>query len=110
LAWVSPYIVVGALIVPRAVRLLREALEVLLESVPRGINLDDVRRHLAGVSHVVNVHDLHISQIATGLPVLTAHVVVDDGCFHYGHAPEIAEQLRTCVATHFAVAIDHSTF
>lgn len=103
-------IVIGALIVPRSLRLLREALDVLLESVPRGIDLDDVRQHIAEMPHVVDVHDLHISQIATGLPVLTAHVVVDDECFHDGHAPEITEQLQTCVAEHFAVAIDHSTF
>jgi hypothetical protein len=31
------------------------------------------------------VHDLHASQIATGLPVLSAHVVLDDSCFHDGH-------------------------
>lgn len=103
-------IVIGALIVPRSLRLLRESLDVLLESVPRGIDLDDVRRHIAEVPHVVDVHDLHISQIATGRPVLTAHVVVDDECFHDGHASEITEQLQTCVAEHFAVAIDHSTF
>lgn len=103
-------IVIGALIVPRAVRLLRDTLEVLLESVPRGIDLSDVRRHLAEVPHVVDVHGLHISQIATGLPVLTAHVVVDDECFHDGHAPHITQQLQSCVAEHFAVAIDHSTF
>lgn len=103
-------IVIGALIVPRSLHLLREALDVLLESVPRGIDLDDVRRHIAEMTHVVDVHDLHISQIATGLPVLTAHVVVDDECFHDGHASEITQQLQTCVAEHFAVAIDHSTF
>ncbi|OYX59223.1 MAG: cation transporter [Micrococcales bacterium 32-70-13] len=103
-------IVIGALIVPRSLRLLRDALDVLLESVPRGIDLDDVRRHIAEMPHVVDVHDLHISQIATGLPVLTAHVVVDDACFHDGHASEITDQLQTCVAEHFTVAIDHSTF
>lgn len=103
-------ILIGALIVPRTVRLLREAVDVLLESVPRGIDLDEVRGHLAEVPHVVDVHDLHITQIATGLPVLTAHVVVEDGCFHDGHAAEITDELQRCVAEHFAVSIDHSTF
>lgn len=103
-------LVVGALIIPRTLRLLRDAVDVLLESVPRGIDLDDVRQHLLDEDHVVDVHDLHISQIATGLPVLTAHVVVESGCFHDGHAPEITAALQKCVAEHFPVAIDHATF
>lgn len=101
---------VGFLIVPRTVRLLREALDVLLESTPRGLDLDAVRDHLLGVELVRGVHDLHASQIATGLPVLTAHVVVDDECFHDGHVPRILDALQECVAGHFAVNIEHSTF
>lgn len=103
-------LIVGALIVPRTLRLLRDAVDVLLESVPRGIDLDDVRQHLLDEDHVIDVHDLHISQIATGLPVLTAHVVVEAGCFHDGHAPQITAALQRCVAEHFPVAIDHATF
>jgi len=101
---------VGALIIPRTVRLLREALDVLLESTPRGLDLDAVRDHLLGVELVRGVHDLHASQIATGLPVLTAHVVVDDECFHDGHVPRILDALQECVAGHFDVNIEHSTF
>ncbi len=56
------------------------------------------------------VHDLHVTQIATGLPVLTAHVVVDDECFHDGHAPRMLDELQQCVAEHFPVQIEHSTF
>ncbi|KQV26249.1 cation diffusion facilitator family transporter [Yonghaparkia sp. Root332] len=103
-------LLVGVLIIPRTVRLLRDAVDVLLESVPRGVDLEAIRQHLLDEEHVVDVHDLHITQIATGLPVLTAHVIVEDGCFHDGHAPEITEALETCVAEHFSVAIGHSTF
>jgi cobalt-zinc-cadmium efflux system protein len=103
-------ILIGGLIVPRAVVLLRDATHVLLEATPRGLDLDDVREHLLGVPHVQSVHDLHVSQIATGLPVLTAHVVVDDECFSDGHAPHMLDQLQACVAQHFPVSIEHSTF
>ena len=103
-------LLVGALILPRSFILLRETVDVLLESTPRGLNLDDVRKHLQEVPHVVAVHDLHATQIATGLPVLTAHVVVDDGCFYDGHASSILDDLQNCVAEHFAVQIEHSTF
>jgi cobalt-zinc-cadmium efflux system protein len=103
-------LLIGALILPRTLRLLRETADVLLESTPRGLDLDDVRRHLLELPHVHSVHDLHASQIATDLPVLTAHVVVDDSCFHDGHVPQVLDQLQACVAGHFPVAVEHSTF
>lgn len=103
-------LLIGALIVPRAILLLRDSANVLLESTPKGIDLGSVRDHLLEVDHVRSVHDLHVSQIATGLPVLTAHVVVDDECFRDGHAPRMLDQLQECVASHFAVSIEHSTF
>lgn len=103
-------LVIGALIVPRALLILKETVSVLLESVPPGLDLDEVREHLLGLEHVREVHDLHASLIATGLPVITAHVVVDDDCFTAGHAPELLDRLQECVATHFDVAVEHSTF
>jgi cobalt-zinc-cadmium efflux system protein len=103
-------ILIGLLIVPRALILLRDTTSVLLESTPPGLDLDSVREHILTVAHVQSVHDLHVSQIATGLPVLTAHVVVDDECFYDGHAPRMLDQLQGCVAQHFAVQIEHSTF
>jgi cobalt-zinc-cadmium efflux system protein len=103
-------LLIGALILPRTVRLLLETVSVLLESTPSGLDLASVREHILQVPHVIAVHDLHATQIATGLPVLTAHVVVDDGCFHDGHAPQMLDQLQQCVAGHFKVSIEHSTF
>ena len=103
-------ILLACLILPRTIVLLRETVSVLLESTPRNLDLDDVRRHLLELPHVHAVHDLHASQIATGLPVLSAHVVVDDSCFHDGHVPEMLDQLQQCVAEHFDVSVQHSTF
>ncbi|NIZ93267.1 cation diffusion facilitator family transporter [Kineococcus rubinsiae] len=103
-------LLIGALILPRTVRLLRETTAVLLESVPPGLDLDAVRQHLLDLPHVQAVHDLHASQITSGLPVLSAHVVLDDACFHDGHAPQILDELQACVAQHFEVAVEHATF
>jgi cobalt-zinc-cadmium efflux system protein len=103
-------LLIGALILPRTIGLLRDAARVLLESTPMGLDLNDVRRHILEVPHVQDVHDLHASQIATGLPVLTAHVVVDDECFFDGHIPTLLDNLQSCVAEHFAVSVGHSTF
>lgn len=103
-------IVIALLIIPRAIAILREAGSVLLESVPPGLDLDEVRAHLLQLDHVVGVHDLHASRIGTKLPVLSAHVVVADSCFHDGHAPRMLDALQECVAEHFEVSIEHSTF
>jgi cobalt-zinc-cadmium efflux system protein len=103
-------IAIGALILPRSFILLRETVDVLLESTPRGLDLNSVRKHLLEQPHVRAVHDLHATQIATGLPVLTAHVVVDDECFYDGHTSVILDELQDCVAQHFSVSIEHSTF
>ncbi|MCW2809558.1 MAG: cation diffusion facilitator family transporter [Friedmanniella sp.] len=103
-------LLVGGLILPRAVLILRDTAAVLLESTPKGLDLDEVRRHLLETEHVHEVHDLHASQIATGLPVLSAHVVVDDSCFANGQLPALLDELQRCVADHFPVSIEHSTF
>jgi len=103
-------LLIGVLILPRTLALLRETIDVLLESTPRGLDLDAVRAHLLDVPHVVEVHDLHASRIASDLPVLTAHVVIDDECFLDGHAARLLDDLQACVAEHFPVSIEHSTF
>lgn len=103
-------LLIGFLILPRAAKILHETTSVLLESTPPGLDLDAVRSHLLGVEHVQDVHDVHASLIATGLPVLSAHVVVENECFKDGHAGQILDQLQDCVATHFAIAVEHSTF
>src|SRR4051794_26755077 len=103
-------LVIAALIVPRTLKLLRETVLLLLESTPPGMDLDDVRAHLLALPHVLEVHDLHASQITSGLPVLSAHVVVEDSCFHDGHAAQLLDLLQSCVAEHFPVSVEHSTF
>ncbi|MGO1544326.1 MAG: cation diffusion facilitator family transporter [Gulosibacter sp.] len=103
-------LLIAALILPRAIRLLRESTGVLLEETPPELNLDDVRKHILELQHVIDVHDLHASRISTDLPVLTAHVVLDDSCFHDGHATRILHDLQECVANHFPVSVKHSTF
>ncbi|MEQ4203762.1 cation diffusion facilitator family transporter [Actinopolymorpha sp. B9G3] len=99
---------IGFVIVPRALRLLREAVDVLLEAAPAELDLDHIRTHICRVDHVRDVHDLHVHTVTSGLPVLSAHVVVEAGCFHDGHAPQLLDALQACLAGHFDV--EHSTF
>lgn len=101
---------IAVLIIPRTIKLLRETTGVLMESTPTGLDLDDVRAHMLELPHVTEVHDLHASLVATGLPILSAHVTVEDSCFQDGHAPQILDDLQKCVAEHFSIKVEHSTF
>ncbi|HEY0402005.1 MAG TPA: cation diffusion facilitator family transporter [Blastococcus sp.] len=100
--------VIGCLVVPRAWHLLREAFDVLLEAAPRGVDLGDVRTHILGVDGVLEVHDLHAWTITSGLPVLSAHVVVTDEALAAGHGGRVLDALCVCLGEHFDLA--HCTF
>lgn len=101
-------LLVGLLIVPRTVLLLREAVDVLLEATPRGTDLDEVRAHLLGVPGVVSCHDLHAWTITSGTAVLSAHVVLADDVWDSGRAPAALDLLTECVTGHFGLG--HATF
>jgi cobalt-zinc-cadmium efflux system protein len=100
--------VIGVLVLPRAWHLLREALDVLLEAAPRGVDLDDVRTHILEVEGVIGVHDLHAWTITSGLPVLSAHVVVTEEALAAGHGGRVLDSLCACLGEHFDMA--HCTF
>ena len=67
---------------------------------PGGLDLDEVRKHLESVPRVVAVHDLHASTVSTGLPILMAHVVVENGLTMEDGAA-ILKQLQDCLREHF---------
>jgi cobalt-zinc-cadmium efflux system protein len=99
---------VAVLILPRTWRLLRDAVDVLLEASPREVDLTEVRTHMCALDGVVGVHDLHAWTITSGLPVLSAHVVVDPVVLANGRSAAILDALQACLQGHFDVA--HSTF
>jgi cobalt-zinc-cadmium efflux system protein len=66
---------IALVILVGAWRLLREAVDVLLEAVPGGLDLANVARSMAEVPGVHQVHDLHIWSITSGMPALSGHVV-----------------------------------
>jgi cobalt-zinc-cadmium efflux system protein len=101
-------LLIGALVLPRAWHLLREALDVLLEAAPRGVDLVLVREHMKGVDGVLDVHDLHAWTITSGMPVLSAHVVVTDEALDAGHGGRVLDALCACLGGHFDV--EHCTF
>ncbi|HKU31252.1 cation diffusion facilitator family transporter [Arthrobacter sp. NyZ413] len=103
-------LLIGVLIIPRTLRLLKETTEVLLAATPKGLDLRAVRDHILALPHVVDVHDLHATLIGTGTPVITGHVTLKDECLTDGHSQQILADLQKCVAEHFDVPVEHSTF
>ncbi|MEN2742476.1 cation diffusion facilitator family transporter [Microbacterium sp. X-17] len=101
-------LLIAAMIIPRAIGLLREVISVLVEGTPAGVEVGDIRRHILETPGVVAVHDVHVWQLTRGMPVFTAHVIVADGAMTDGRAEEILTSLQSCLAEHFDVA--HSTF
>ena len=94
---------IGALILPRTLRLLREAVDVLLEASPRGLEVEDVRRHILDAPGVADVHDLHAWTITSGLNVVSAHVVMQPDA----DPPAVLDALCRCLSGDFD--IEHST-
>ena len=101
-------LLIAAFIVPRAVSLLRDVVEVLLEGTPKEVDLAQLREHIMSTPGVVDVHDLHVWTITSGMPVMSAHVVVDDTVAEMGDAHDVLDRLGACLSEHFDV--EHSTF
>lgn len=101
-------LLIAAMILPRAWSLLRDVVNVLLEATPKGIDLEAVREHVASVPGVLDLHDLHAWTITSGVPVLSAHVVVERAWLDADGVDHVLDRLGDCLRGHFDV--DHCTF
>ncbi|HEY1868777.1 MAG TPA: cation diffusion facilitator family transporter [Candidatus Cybelea sp.] len=103
LAWIDPLLslFVAAIIVVGVVRVLRDATNVLLESVPSDVITGDLTTHIGRIPGVVGVHDLHIWSIASGAHALSAHVLLDDR--RLSEAAEVLRDIDECVKSHFGI-------
>jgi cobalt-zinc-cadmium efflux system protein len=101
-------VLVALMILPRTWSLLREAIDVLLEATPRGVDMAEVRRHILEVEGVLDAHDLHAWTITSGLPVLSVHVVVEDAVLGDQGGARVLDRLGECLGEHFDV--EHCTF
>ena len=97
-------ILIGIFVVPRAWKLVSDALHILLEGAPSHVNLDHVRDHILHADGVLSVHDLHVWSLTSGVDVMSAHVVVGDTV----RSSAVLDELRACLSEHFD--IEHSTF
>ena len=97
-------IVIGVLIFPRTWRLLRDAVDVLLEATPKGLDMALVRSHILEAPGVTECHDLHVWTITSGMNVVSAHVIVEPDT----QPAAVLDHLCQCLAGFFD--IEHSTF
>jgi len=97
--------VIALVVAAGSLQLVREAVDVLLEATPAGIDLDLVSRAIATVPGVVEVHDLHIWSITTGLPALSGHVRLDDS--HPETSDEMLNRIKQTVRDRFGIV--HTT-
>jgi cobalt-zinc-cadmium efflux system protein len=101
-------VLIAIMILPRAWHLLRDVVDVLLEAAPKGVEVQMIREHILSVAGVVAVHDIHIWTITSGVPVFSAHVVVEDGVLSARGADQVLDKLTTCLGSHFDT--EHCTF
>jgi cobalt-zinc-cadmium efflux system protein len=97
-------VLIGVLIFPRTWRLLRDAVDVLLEATPKGLDMALVRSHILEAPGVTECHDLHVWTITSGMNVVSAHVIVEPDA----QPAAVLDHLCECLAGFFD--IEHSTF
>lgn len=78
-AMVDPIVAVliGLWVLPRSASLMRDAGHILMQGVPKGIDLETVRTSIASIPGVRSIHDLHVWALGSTVPVLTAHIVYE---------------------------------
>jgi cobalt-zinc-cadmium efflux system protein len=96
-------LVIAAVMIRAGVGLLRSSGRVLLEMAPATVRVDDIGRELAGYPQVSEVHDLHVWEIGSGFPTLSAHVLVEAEA----DCHRIRRELERIVLERFA--IEHTT-
>lgn len=91
--WADPVasVLIGAIVVVSSFRLIRRSVHVLMEGVPAGVDLEDLRAVLLDTRGVAELHDLHVWSLSGGAPILTCHLVLD-------HSVPAAQVLRNATS------------
>ena len=97
-------VLIGLWVLPRTWTLLRAAAHVLMQGVPEGLNLDDIRKAITEYAGVKEVHDLHVWALGSKQPVLTAHVVLEGS---NGDADTVRQAIAAMLHDRFDV--EHAT-
>jgi cobalt-zinc-cadmium efflux system protein len=103
--WVDPVVGagIGVFILPRAWRLGREALRVLVQAAPAGVDVADIQRELSALPGIVDVHDLHVWTLTSEMEVASAHLMVRTGTDTHG----VLDQARWLLQERYG--LEHAT-
>jgi cobalt-zinc-cadmium efflux system protein len=99
--WVDPLVAVaiGLWVLPRTWQLFSETMNVLLEGVPDGVDLEAVASALKATPLVADIHDLHVWALTSDLPSLSVHVIITDGA----NADEVRQQVAAMLSRQFKI-------
>ena len=100
-----PCYLIGALIVWNAWLIIRESVDILLDSTPRDIDIDAMVRDIRQIAGVRGVHDLHVWSITQNMRALSAHVLVNDESISVGAG--IQRQINEALQARYNIA--HAT-
>lgn len=105
--WLDPLasILIGLLILWNAVGILRETVDILLESTPRDVDMEAMVRDIRAIPGVLDVHDLHVWSITRGLRTMSAHILTEDVSISQGSL--IQAQVNEMLAGRFNIS--HAT-
>ena len=102
-------LLIAALMVRSGAGLVKASARVFLEAAPEGVDPDSIGRSLAAQSGVVEVHDLHVWEVTSGFPALSAHVLVDAGCDCHDARRRMEAMLRERFGLeHTTLQVDHA--
>src|SRR5215218_8849137 len=94
--WVDPVVgvAIGVWILPRTYVLARQALRILIEAAPAGVDLERLSADLAGLPGVVDVHDVHVWTLTSDMEAASAHLMVRAGTDSHGVLDQARDVLR----------------
>lgn len=103
-------LLIAAVMLYAAQGLIRASMRVMMEAAPEGLGPDAIGRTLAARPGVVEVHDLHIWEVTSGFPAISAHVVVDNDHDCHTIRRELSELLRDRFQlTHSTLQVEHQS-
>jgi cobalt-zinc-cadmium efflux system protein len=101
-------IVLAALLLVGAWRLVRSSVDVLLEAAPRHVDLPRLEQAIAAVPEVRGVHDLHVWTVSSGIVAMSGHATVPDPARHQEVLEEIVRRVRGFGIQHVTVQLEQS--
>ncbi len=103
--WADPVIaaLIGLWILPRTYRLGRQAVRILLQAAPHGVDLEQLSDDLEGLPEVLDVHDLHVWTLTSGMDAASAHLMTNNDADHH----QVLDQARSVLVEEYGIA--HAT-